>query len=889
MQTPNDSNEDHDRTKAIEPKASPVADGLLPDATNAPAAGTEDSEIGATLFESLPGNDTRPDSKNDAEGGPPGWLPSIPGYTIKHKLGQGGMGSVFLAVDKKLGRDVAIKIVNIGRLSKKVRQRFDAEIQTLAGLRHDNIAQLYSAGQCDDIPYFVMQYVEGPNLGDQAAEPLSADESANLVRELCKAVGYCHEKGVLHRDLKPANVLMTSDGQPKIADFGLAKVVGEDESQTKTGEVLGTPSFMAPEQARGDQAAISEACDIYALGAILYRLLTGRPPFVASDSIALLQMVMNDTPMSPRNLVKGTPVDIVTICQKCLEKSPDRRYASVAELSNDLDCFLNGMPIKAKPVSWVGRSVKWSKRNPATSVLCGAGLLGIAATVFGLTIHNQQLAKQLERSRRLADRGSEFSNWVISEHLQQLTDITGTTEARRQIVEQAKNHMSAISSEMPDDARYLHKLARSYSQLGSTVALGQHTTGEIEQGRDYYVKAIELFKKAESLESNSSKEIRLEKIDSMMSLGRLYVELNDPETGRQWNADALKLLNETEAPQFQNRVNYLRVQELQGKYLRQAADNELDDSQATLNEFKILLDELAETDFNSSELAFQQIWLLSEQASQLRARGKFSDSAAVLEEVAARTGKVFDEDRNNPRWATLYASKLLEYGHALETQEQPEDAKEKYDQALEIYREFAARDPDSVDAAVNLAQGHAYLSDWLMREEDYEAAEHQIDQAVEIYRNVDEKTLNTRWYLQALAIHLQTQAKLRALLEKHDESVAIYQEQEQILAKLLELQPDSIFANNQLAENKFFKVSLLVGQWIAGGTDEKKTAEDPIYQKMLGSLDESIATYGKIDKLSQLTADQQAIRDSAIKMKAVIVEQGKKLDALLDQSTQPID
>ena len=219
-----------------------------------------------------------------------------------------------------------------------------------------------------------------------------------------------------------------------------------------------------------------------------------------------------------------------------------------------------------------------------------------------------------------------------------------------------------------------------------------------------------------------------------------------------------------------------------GKYLRQAADNELDDSQATLNEFKILLDELAETDFNSSELAFQQIWLLSEQASQLRARGKFSDSAAVLEEVAARTGKVFDEDRNNPRWATLYASKLLEYGHALETQEQPEDAKEKYDQALEIYREFAARDPDSVDAAVNLAQGHAYLSDWLMREEDYEAAEHQIDQAVEIYRNVDEKTLNTRWYLQALAIHLQTQAKLRALLEKHDESVAIYQEQEQILA-----------------------------------------------------------------------------------------------------------
>ena len=205
------------------------------------------------------------------------------------------------------------------------------------------------------------------------------------------------------------------------------------------------------------------------------------------------------------------------------------------------------------------------------------------------------------------------------------------------------------------------------------------------------------------------------------------------------------------------------------------------------------------------------------------------------------------------------------------------------------YREFAARDPDSVDAAVKLAQGHAYLSDWLMREEDYEAAEHQIDQAVEIYRNVDEKTLNTRWYLQALAIHLQTQAKLRALLEKHDESVAIYQEQEQILAKLLELQPDSIFANNQLAENKFSKVSLLVGQWIAGGTDEKKTAEDPIYQKMLGSLDESIATYGKIDKLSQLTADQQAIRDSAIKMKAVIVEQGKKLDALLDQSTQPID
>ena len=248
-------------------------------------------------------------------------LPEIPGYQSIRQLGQGGMGVVILANDLSLERKVAIKLVSYGLSgSKTLRDRFDAEVKTLASLHHPNIAQLYSAGESGDAPYFVMEFVDGTTLDEIAREPLNSRDAAKLLETLSDAIDYCHSQGVLHRDLKPSNILMTKNDVPKIADFGLAKVLGADTSSTKTGEVLGTPGFMSPEQAGGIVKNIGPSCDVYGLGAILYRLLTGRAPFVAAEPFQAIIMVLSDDPVRPRKLVPDISLDLETICLKCLEK-----------------------------------------------------------------------------------------------------------------------------------------------------------------------------------------------------------------------------------------------------------------------------------------------------------------------------------------------------------------------------------------------------------------------------------------------------------------------------------------------------------------------------------------------------------------------------------------
>ena len=861
-----------------------------PEETYAEEPATEiDDEAGATHVDSGPVKVTKADSQgkqySDQQGHQP-WLPSIPGYDIKHKLGQGGMGSVFLAKDRNLGREVAIKIVDISRLSKKIRQRFEAEIQTLAGLRHDNIAQLYSAGQCNNIPYFVMQYVDGPTLKEFANEPLDAYEAARLCRELCHAVQYCHDQGVLHRDLKPANVLMTSDGKPKIADFGLAKVMGDDTSSTKTGEVMGTPNYMSPEQARGDNEAIAEACDIYALGAILYRLLAGRPPFVANDSIRLLQMVLVDTPISPRQLVAGTPVDLVTICQKCLEKEPARRYATVSDLANDLDCFLNQLPIQARPVGWLEKTTKWIKRNPAMSILIGCTLLTVVAALAGLTWHNHQLGQQLDRSKRLADRGSEFSSWVISEHLSSLDHISGTTKVRKEIVEQAKNHLVAISTEMPDDARYLQKLARSYDHLGDTFALGSNTFGDYKLGKRYIEDAIKLFEDAEALDAKLATGIRLERVDSMISLSSIYKELNDLEKSQSLYSEAIKLFKANKSSQFENQVNSLNLQIKRDEYQNLKDDNKFQEAKLVLKDLEAALEQISKTDFNKEELEYQRIWLLSQTAQLSRSSGDTETADTAFKQLRAVVKESYLEDRHNPILANRQASTLIDYGYVLLSQEKYESARQQIELALEIYQEIADRNPDSVEAIANLSKAHATLSDLYVMNEQDEAAGKSIDQAVALFSGINPETLNARWYLQTFSIYLQSQANSRTFLEKYDEAIKILERQEDIVSRLLELEPKSHFALDQLAESKSFRVHLLVGLWTEQDYSNKKVVGSDYYNEMISLLDESLSIYDKIAESNPLNNDQATMRDAAVKTKAFIISQAKKMDKLLEPGNE---
>lgn len=306
--------------------------------------------------------------------------PDFGRYKLIEELGRGGMGVVFKARDCQLNRLVAIKVVAEGKLATAGRQqRFLAETESAARLDHPGIVPLYDVGTHDGVPYFSMAYVDGYSLAlRQSEKVLSPREAAHLVQVISNALQYAHEQGVIHRDLKPGNIMMTADGQPRITDFGLAKQLDRDDALTATGEVMGTPSFMSPEQARGESHLVGPPADVYALGAILMWLVTGRPPFQAASLVETLRQVVEAEPVPLRQLNPDVHPDLQTICSKCLEKSPDKRYSTARELEEDLERFLNGEPISARPVSRVERGLRWAKRKPLAAALVIAVVVMVA-------------------------------------------------------------------------------------------------------------------------------------------------------------------------------------------------------------------------------------------------------------------------------------------------------------------------------------------------------------------------------------------------------------------------------------------------------------------------------------------------------------------------------
>jgi tRNA A-37 threonylcarbamoyl transferase component Bud32 len=308
----------------------------------------------------------------------------IPGYEILGVLGRGGMGVVYKARHLKLNRLVALKMILAGgHAGAGELARFRTEAEAIARLQHPHIIQVFEVGEHEGKPYFSLEFCAGGSLAQNLdGTPWPPKGAARIVETLARAMQAAHAKGIIHRDLKPANILLLEDGTPKITDFGLAKKL-DDVGQTQSGAIMGTPSYMAPEQAGGAGKHLGAAADIYALGAILYQLLTGRPPFKAATPLDTILQVVNDDPAPPRQLQSKTPRDLETICLKCLHKESQKRYASAQDLAEDLRRFQAGEPIQARPVGQLERAWRWCYRNPAVAGLMGA----VAATlVLGATI-----------------------------------------------------------------------------------------------------------------------------------------------------------------------------------------------------------------------------------------------------------------------------------------------------------------------------------------------------------------------------------------------------------------------------------------------------------------------------------------------------------------------
>ena len=291
-------------------------------------------------------------------------------YELLEEIGRGGQGVVYRAHQKSLNRTVALKVIGLGPWTTEAHlKRFRREAEAAAHLEHPGIVPIHDVGERDGQCYFSMKFVEGGQLDEVVRHtPMSIRQATELVAKVARTVHYAHEHGILHRDIKPGNILLDGKGEPLLTDFGLARLVETESTLTRTLEVMGTPSYMAPEQAVGNNASVSRATDVYGLGAVLYELLTSQPPFAGGTTYETIKLLLDTEPRPPRLLNPKVDHDLSTICLKCLEKDLQRRYSSALALADDLEHWLKHEPIQAKPSGFFTHSRKWVRRNPSTAV-----------------------------------------------------------------------------------------------------------------------------------------------------------------------------------------------------------------------------------------------------------------------------------------------------------------------------------------------------------------------------------------------------------------------------------------------------------------------------------------------------------------------------------------
>jgi serine/threonine-protein kinase len=457
---------------------------------------------------------------------------SVAGYEVMSVLGRGAMGVVYKARQRGLDRIVALKMILSGEHASEMDlNRFRAEANAVAQFQHPGIVQIYEVGEDNGRPFFSLEFVDGQSLHSKVqGTPLPPREAAELLKKMAEAMAYAHERGIIHRDLKPANVLLTSAGEPKIGDFGLAKRIQDDESgMTRTGTVLGTPSYMSPEQAEGRIKDIGPLADVYSLGAVLYDMLTGRPPFRGTSMLDTLEQLRTREPVPPMQFQPGVPRDLETICLKCLQKDPAKRYASAKELAADVGRFLRGEPILARPVSVAERAWRWCRRNPGKALTAAAFAAGIviyavSASVFagvykaqkeeaisarktaeeqeaeakkqkGIAEKESAIAKENERIQQriafyslegMADISRDVHNLLQSKRLA-LADNPEMRKLRANAVADLHRRLIAVNKRLRNDA------ATRNADLAAGQIIGDMlmTFGQVKDAREVYEAAYQ--------------------------------------------------------------------------------------------------------------------------------------------------------------------------------------------------------------------------------------------------------------------------------------------------------------------------------------------------------------------------------------------------------------
>jgi eukaryotic-like serine/threonine-protein kinase len=713
---------------------------LLPDNTPRPVPlATVDLQSGASglnaTIESIPSLPTR------AAGVAAAPRPHVEGYTIITELGRGGMGVVYKARQKKLNRIVALKMVLAGaHAGPEQLARFFTEAEAVAHLQQVNIVQIYEVGEHEGLPYFSLEYVDGGSLSERiGGKPQPVDEAAQQVELLARAMAYAHERGVVHRDLKPANILLTKDGQPKITDFGLAKRLESDSSQTKSGTLMGTPNYMAPEQARGLVRDVGPLADVYALGVILYEMLTGRTPFLGASILDTLQQVRNQEPVPPSRLQPKVPRDLETICLKCLEKEPAKRYEGAAQLADDLHRFLAGEPILARPVAAPERLWRWCRRNKRVAALTSAVLgllvsLAIGSSVFAVVVSRQaELVRQqkevAENNERLAktarDEAQENEQKAVAarheadENARVAADQRGLAlDALGTLVSKVQDRFRDIPAmqQLQEDLlrtgleglRKVAASAQSSRNADGMMAEAHQRMGDVFQSVGQQAEARQQYEESHKIrlvlaETNPAPPDAQRNLAwSFVKLGDINFLAGEHEQARQQYGEALKI---REALVAENRENYSAKIELATSYVTLGKVSEPAEARSYYMQALQLRELLAASAPSASRASRERdVWItynklaeLSQKLNDWEAARKYYDQA--LAQAQKLSGMVSNSAR--ARW-DLAQAHVNVAGVEVQAGDRAA-ARDAFQRAIELLRPLAKEDPRSLEKQTNLA------------------------------------------------------------------------------------------------------------------------------------------------------------------------------------------
>jgi serine/threonine-protein kinase len=760
-------------------------------------------------------SDTVRSGRNDAPDEATFNAPDLPGYEILGVLGRGGMGVVYRARHTKLDRIVALKMILAGEhAGSQELDRFQREAEAAARLQHPNMVDIYEVGDHQGRPYLALEYVDGGSLADRVAgvaQPVR--EAAHLVETLARAMHHAHQRGIVHRDLKPANVLLSVEGVPKISDFGLAKHLHAPASQTQTGAVLGTPSYMAPEQVAGQPGQIGPPTDIYALGAILYELVTGRPPHQGITLLDTLEHVRSQEPTPPGRLQPKVPRDLETICLKCLSKEPHKRYASAEALADDLRRFLLGEPITARPAGVWERALKWARRRPAAAALAvvssSAGLLLVGTLATSNVLIRQEKA-QADANFRLAHDAVDRYLTRISES--RLLNEPGLQPLRKELLDTARDFYEKFIAERGQDPAVRTELARAYYRLADITAEIESKSKAIE----LYQKSLAIFQQLASDQPRSA-QLQMQLGQCFNNLGQAYAETGQFAPAEEAHQRALALRRQL-VSQHPEVAEYQR--------------------------------HLAYSHHNLGHV-YQQT-------------GRTRDAEAAYQEALAVWTRLTDRDPNYTQYQSDRSATLNDLGLLYEADSQLAQAETAHQEALGIRQDLVKHHPHIAAYQRALAASHTNLGIVYRRIGQLDRAGDVSQQAAAFYEKLvaaNPQVVQFRVDLGAtygnVALILSDQGKHETALDWHRRGIGL-------LEGVLEQEPRHGLARQYLRNARFNRALSLspLGQYAAAIEDCDRAIElsdEPLRRRIRFYRATVLARKG--DYVSALTEAEAAAKD----------------------------